>query len=309
MIHGITDGGTNDVDTSPRRVDDGRVLASMVHNDPAFGIYFNAAMILIPLSGLDALDGSDFNSSNFLDTGPPDLLAMLGTVTRLALRASWSVKWSSALKIRPETFAAHIETANLLEDASKIPGFSDLQDWAHKDSSKIIVDEIRALNMEAVGESTAFLPLVYPEGSPTHPSFVAGHSCIAGACITILKALSGTHNSDGTKRTWADAANGRNAFALQEVDSADPTKLRPKMRDDGETVNGELNKLASNIGLGRDWAGVHYRSDNDCGLKIGESVAIEYLRTQVSCYYPVALRGRIRMVLEKINGEIEIIKA
>ena len=311
MIHGLTTGGSNEADTPPRRVDDGRILASLVHNDPAFAIYFNAALILIPLAGLDALDGNGFNSSNFLDTGAPDLLGMLGGVTRAALRAAWSVKWSSALKSRPETYAAHIETSRRIhaDTAAKIPGFSDLRDWAQQDSSTRVIDKIQALNQAAVGESSAFLPLVYPEGSPTHPSFPAGHSTVAGACVTILKALSGTHHPNGMKRKWSEAANGRNSFKLVEVDTADPTKLRDKLVDDGETINGELNKLASNIGLGRDWAGVHFRSDSDCGLKIGETVAIEFLRSQVYCYYPQALRGRIKMVLEKFNGDIEIIKA
>ena len=307
MIHGIIDGRTNPSTDPPRRVDDGRVMASLCHNDPAFSIYFNAALILIPLAGLDALDGSDFNSSNFLDTGGPDLLSMLGGVTRAALRASWSIKWTTAMKIRPETYAAHVQTASDIENVSDIPGFTNLQNWAEK--SKGIIDEIRAVNQAAVGESTAFLPLVYPEGSPAHPSFIAGHAAVSGACVTVLKALSGTHKPNGLKRTWAEAANGRAAFALQEVDPAEPTMLRAKLADDNETVNSELNKLASNVALGRDFAGVHYRSDSDCGMKVGEAVALQFLRTQVRCYYPAALRGRIRMTLEKFNGEMEIIQA
>lgn len=47
------------------------------------------------------------------------------------------------------------------------------------------------------------------------------------------------------------------------------------------TVGGELNKLAANIALGRDTAGVHWRSDGSEGLKLVEAVAIgilEYYR-------------------------------
>jgi hypothetical protein len=44
------------------------------------------------------------------------------------------------------------------------------------------------------------------------------------------------------------------------------------------TVGGELNKLASNIALGRDAAGVHWRSDGIEGLKLGEAVAVGILR-------------------------------
>ncbi len=33
------------------------------------------------------------------------------------------------------------------------------------------------------------LPQVYPEGSPLHPSYGAGHASVAGACVTMMKAL------------------------------------------------------------------------------------------------------------------------
>jgi hypothetical protein len=45
----------------------------------------------------------------------------------------------------------------------------------------------------------------------------------------------------------------------------------------------EIDKLASNIALARDAAGVHFRSDSISGLKLGEDVAIgllaDYSRT------------------------------
>ena len=46
----------------------------------------------------------------------------------------------------------------------------------------------------------------------------------------------------------------------------------------GLTVGGELNKLAANIALGRDTAGVHWRTDGIEGLNLGEAVAIGVLR-------------------------------
>jgi hypothetical protein len=44
------------------------------------------------------------------------------------------------------------------------------------------------------------------------------------------------------------------------------------------TVGGELNKLANNIAIGRDLAGVHWRSDGIEGVKLGEAVAVSVLR-------------------------------
>ncbi len=50
------------------------------------------------------------------------------------------------------------------------------------------------------------------------------------------------------------------------------------------TVGGELNKLASNVALGRNTAGVHWRSDATESMKLGEQLAIGILRDQKSCY-------------------------
>ncbi|HME90003.1 MAG TPA: hypothetical protein VKE49_01160, partial [Myxococcaceae bacterium] len=49
-------------------------------------------------------------------------------------------------------------------------------------------------------------------------------------------------------------------------------------------VEGELNKVASNIGMGRNHAGVHWRSDEVQSFTLGEQVAISILRDQKHCY-------------------------
>lgn len=43
------------------------------------------------------------------------------------------------------------------------------------------------------------------------------------------------------------------------------------------TINDEIDKLAFNIAMGRDWAGIHYRSDTMAGLHLGEEVGISIL--------------------------------
>ena len=50
------------------------------------------------------------------------------------------------------------------------------------------------------------------------------------------------------------------------------------------TVNGEINKLASNIGLARNFAGVHWRTDYSDGLKLREEVALSILADQREVY-------------------------
>ena len=41
-----------------------------------------------------------------------------------------------------------------------------------------------------------------------------------------------------------------------------------------------MNKLAANIALGRDYAGVHYRTDGVEGILLGEKVALALLENE-----------------------------
>lgn len=50
------------------------------------------------------------------------------------------------------------------------------------------------------------------------------------------------------------------------------------------TVNGELNKVASNVATGRNIAGVHWRTDAVEAIRLGEAVAISILRDQKDTY-------------------------
>ncbi|HYL06757.1 MAG TPA: hypothetical protein VE075_12000, partial [Thermoanaerobaculia bacterium] len=61
------------------------------------------------------------------------------------------------------------------------------------------------------------------------------------------------------------------------VPAPDGLSLRPY---DGPplTVGGELDKLAWNVGMGRAFAGIHWRSDVAAGLRFGEEVAVAVLR-------------------------------
>ena len=68
------------------------------------------------------------------------------------------------------------------------------------------------------------------------------------------------------------------------------------------TIVGELNKLASNAALGRNFAGVHFRSDGDQGLAIGEQIAIQYLKSKLQEY---ALKSALNsFILERFDGTI-----
>ena len=166
-------------------------------------------------------------------------------VTQAALKACWYEKWAVHRRLRPEEYAGRAEAH--ASGRAKYPLPDGLLD---------------SPAVAAVRErfKTALLPQAYPEGSPTHPSYPAGHAVISGACATVLKVLS-----------------GRVARAPEPVQaSPDGLSLQPWKGAD-LTVGGELDKLAANISLGRDFAGLHWRSDAVAGLHLGEEVAIRTL--------------------------------
>jgi hypothetical protein len=110
------------------------------------------------------------------------------------------------------------------------------------------------------------LPQAFPEGSLMSPAYHSGHACVAGACVTILK-------------WWFDES-----YVLPNpiVPNDAGTALVPYTGPDKDrlTVGGELNKLAANIGNGRNMGGVHYRTDYKEAFTLGETIAIGILRDQ-----------------------------
>jgi hypothetical protein len=50
------------------------------------------------------------------------------------------------------------------------------------------------------------------------------------------------------------------------------------------TVKGQVEKLAFNIAMGRNFAGIHYRSDAAAGIRLGEEVAITVLEDLVKTF-------------------------
>lgn len=64
-----------------------------------------------------------------------------------------------------------------------------------------------------------------------------------------------------------------------QTDPSDPTRLIP-YTGAPLTIGGELNKLATHLGQGRNGAGIHWRSDAAASLALGEEVAIALLRDE-----------------------------
>ncbi len=285
---------------SKRYITTGRDLASIVHFDYPYEWAYNALRILYALRfpGSPAnpyVNGSMPHEDPFATLGFVDVSAMVGAVCSAAGKAAWAHKWRAQRVLRPEEYANLVylgkkrdtECTYVAKELFKCHGGIDLLKWVERANKH-------------QGAATCLMPLAYPEGSPLHPSYPSGHATFAGAYITILKAM------------FNDTALFSSVLAPVKPDPKDPSKLIP-LSNEGEdqmTIGGELNKLASNIAFGRNFAGIHYRADADYGMRLGEYIAITYLQDHACCYCEHTFKGfelttldgiRIRITGEKVE--------
>ena len=249
------------VDSKRRFIRSLRDLAHYVHFDALYQAYLNAGLYLLSNGSTSDL-GNPYEGSQtqngFATFGGAHILSLIPEVATRALKAVWFQKWFVHRRLRPEEFGGRIHF--------------------HKNNMAVYPIHPDVLNSEALnqikarfstsGSDNYFLPQVFPEGGPTHPAYGAGHATVAGACVTILKA-------------WFDESQ---IVKTPFEPNADGTKLVPYAGADVLTVGGELNKLAANISLGRNAAGVHYRTDYTESIKLGESIAIGILEEQKLTY-------------------------
>jgi hypothetical protein len=254
--NGSSPSSSNVLDPVTRYIRNGRDLSEWVHRD--FSCQGLLATCLILLSfGQGALDTSNpyLHSSTqdgFITFGAPHILDLVARAARVALEAAWFQKFLVHRRLRPEEFGGRVH--NHLIGAASYPINPKL------------------FHSNAVGEvfskfGTYLLPMAYPEGCPAHPAYPAGHALIAGAGVTMLKAF----------------FNESFEVPNPVVASSDGLSLLP-YSGPSLTIGGELNKLASNIALGRNTEGVHWRSDGIEGLKLGEKVAIKILKDYAKTY-------------------------
>ena len=303
-----------------------RDLATYVHYDALYEAYLNACILLlnngtpfdpgIPFQAADNMD----HQQGFAHFGGPHILSLVTEVATRALKAVRYQKYNVHRRCRPEVLAARLHTADLLKDVA--PELTHMR----ADLSDIIA-EIESHNTsmnsgKPAGEQgpTALLPMAFCEGSPMHPAYGAGHATVAGACVTILKAFFDHRQPlcliDPNSRKAREAKKilkykdvlPHTGYKLKSsnlayVSVADGKKLDVVPVLDKEcklahlTVEGELNKLASNISVGRDWAGVHYFTDYYESILLGEQIAIAILEEQKTTF-----GENFSMTLPKFDG-------
>jgi len=149
-------------------------------------------------------------------------------------------------------------------------------------------------------DNKKLLPMAFAEGSPMHPTYGAGHATVAGACVTILKAFFDHDLNINIDKNGETIGFSKKASEYAFVPEANGYSLLTVPTTKSLTLEGELNKLAANISIGRDWAGVHYYSDYKNSLLMGEEIAIGLLEEQSITYNPAE---NFTLTLPKFNGE------
>jgi len=257
--NGISPAHGDIYDSKPCYLKNGRDLGQWVHIDVLFQAYFQAFLVIAGL-GIPVDSGNPYSNSatqiGFGTFGGPHIATLLCEVSTRALKAVWNQKWIVHRRFRPEVFAARVDRT----------AYHKADYPVHSEILNSVADSARLGGYLPAGN--AFLPQAFPEGSPTHPAYGAGHATVAGACVTILKA-------------WFEE---NTIIQNPLVPDAAGTSLIPYKGAENLTVGGELNKMASNVTLGRNAAGVHWRSDATESMLLGEAVAISILQDQRACY-------------------------
>jgi hypothetical protein len=187
--------------------------------------------------------------------GNQHILSLQQEVAILSLKAGFYQKWFVHRALRPEAYGGLVDLT--------MRGVTNYR--LHNDVLKS-----QAIQQVFSSYGSYLLPHANPEGCPAHPAYPAAHAVANAAAVTALKAF----------------FDERYVIPNPVVASDDGQSLVPYTGNDADqiTVGNELNKLASNIAVGRNHEAVHWRSDATQGLRLGEAAAISILRDQHSIF-------------------------
>jgi hypothetical protein len=193
----------------------------------------------------------------FVTWGDAHVIGVMAEMLDRAGRAVWWQKWGVHRRLRPEEYGGRVHAKIALGRAYPLdPSITN----------SLTAGQLAPYFGNA-GErypNSYLLPQAFAEGAPTHPAYGAGHATISGAMATILKAF-----FDESKSIENPVISSADGLTLLDYTGSGAGSM---------TVGTELNKLAGNISLFRNAAGVHWRSDHTQSLLLGEALAIRLLQ-------------------------------
>ena len=297
-----------------------RDLATYVHFDALYQAYLNACLILLN-SKQEKSRGFPEPSIHgkraaFATFGDPHILSLVTEVATRCLKAVRRQKFNYHRRARPEVMGGRLTLVGLNNGTGSehhLGCSAKAFEKMYSEIPTLILDKICEHNLNQntmtmrsfscpdkvlpknckshtamgspfsksrFGKHNVLLPMAFPEGSPMHPAYGAGHATVAGGCVTMLKAFFEMFDYDSGCETLRIFKPGDDDYY---VPNRNGTKLEGK-NDCKLTIQGELNKLAANISIGRNMAGVHYYSDYYDSLRMGERVAVGIMMEQAPAY-------------------------
>jgi hypothetical protein len=262
----------------PLYLHNGRGLAALTHNDVLYEEFLMVDLVLnslgAPLNpGTPYAKGNPYTKTQkgFNTFGGPDIESTFAAVARNALNVVWYQKWYIHLRHRPEAGGGLVYAKK--SNQNPLPQAAGELNY---DILKEAVDASFAKN------KSYLLSQAFPEGSPTHPAYPTGHGTVAGACITVLKFFfDGDFIIPNPKEPTKDGKDRQPYTGGKEL-----------------RVNGELHKLAHNVTFGHGiHAGIHWRSDSDASIQLGEEVALSFLWNRAQ-----TCNEKFTVNLKKVDG-------
>jgi hypothetical protein len=296
--------GADQYESKRRFITTPRDLATYVHFDALYEAYLNACLIMLALKVPTSKGFPEPSPSKHRDAfatfGGPHILSLVTEVATRCLKAVRRQKFNYHRRARPETIGGRFTLACLgLSDKLGCAGDAfnksleeipyELRDAIIKHNAaqnelagerNLDCNECTCLPDKVTSEDFAkanlLLPMAFPEGSPMHPAYGAGHATVAGGCVTMLKSFFEMFQDCDSSRERELLDHDQKPLVY--IPNTDGSQLIADTKcTEALTIQGELNKLAANISIGRNMAGVHYYSDYYDSLRMGERVAVGIL--------------------------------
>jgi hypothetical protein len=278
----VAGGAFPPLDAVTRFVRNGRDLGMTAGLDRVYSVYFRALLVLQAIFPFAQVPGVDANfpipagsrQAAFTNFGLAHVAEMLGSVGK-SERHAWYQKWHVHRRLRPDSYSGLVHRVKV--DGASYPLHDDLINQSSVLARVYNSNQARNIARGVGTQGSYILSQMFRAGSPSHPSYPSGHAVTAGACVTVLKAF----------------YDESTLFPNPRKVSADGTTTLPYVAGtDGPalTMGGELNKLAHNLSFGRDMSGVHWRTDNMAGNRLGEDLAVRWMQEQKSTF-PFAFAG------------------
>jgi hypothetical protein len=288
-----------------------RDMATYVRFDALYQAYLNACLILLATNSKTQSGFPEHGAlarTPFASFGGPHILSLVTEVATRCLKSARRQKFNFHRRPRPERIGGLLSVAHAAVNGGEKFGnlgsktcesLSDMLDVLtaeflqlvkkhnkkrteassnfHKSKIETPADAEPQWFSQSGLPHNLLLAMAFPEGSPMHPAYAAGHATVAGGCVTMLKAFFETVDEDFKPYRWS-------CTNLQVVEASEDGSDLHAASADGMTLEGELNKLAANVSIARNMAGVHYYSDYYDSLRMGERIAVSILVEQFETY-------------------------